>query len=91
MLYEYLIENYIELVKEYKCNIQEYRNTRHFCSEECRQQYKENNWLTLNCDQCGKEFRREKYYIERMKGDKHFCCKECYDQYQRESKYCQNR
>ena len=72
--------------KEYKCNIQEYRNTRHFCSEECRQQYKENNWLTLNCDQCGKEFRREKYYIERMKGDKHFCCKECYDQYQRESK-----
>lgn len=72
--------------KEYKCNIQEYRNTRHFCSKECRQQYKENNWLTLNCDQCGKEFRREKYYIERMKGDKHFCCKECYDQYQRESK-----
>lgn len=72
--------------KEYKCNIQEHRNTRHFCSEECKQQYKENNWLTLNCDQCGKEFRREKYYIERMKGDKHFCCKECYDQYQRESK-----
>lgn len=72
--------------KEYKCNIQEHRNTRHFCSEECKQQYKENNWLTLNCDQCGKEFRREKYCIERMKGDKHFCCKECYDQYQRESK-----
>lgn len=72
--------------KKYKCNKQEHRNTHHFCSEECRQQYKGGNWLTLNCDQCGKEFRRLKYYIDRTKEDKHFCSQECSKQYQKETR-----
>lgn len=69
---EYWTEpNKIKRIKKYKNN---------FCSTECYHQYrskiyKENGFIILTCEQCGKQFEKSKsYHRYAVKHIKHFCC-----------------
>ena len=76
--------------KEYKCNIQEYRNAHHFCSEECKNIYKqkqyEHYYTITTCSYCNKEYEVLTSTYNQSKEGLHFCSRNCSSNYMKETK-----
>ena len=76
--------------KEYSCNYQERNLAHHFCSEECKNIYKqkqyEQYYTTTTCSYCKKEYEVLTSTYNQSKEGLHFCSRECSSFYMKENK-----
>lgn len=76
--------------KEYPCNHQEHSLAHHFCSEECKNIYKqkqyEQYYTIATCSYCKKEYEVLTSTYNQSKEGLHFCSRECSSSYMKETK-----
>mgnify|MGYP003419826214 FL=1 len=76
--------------KEYSCNDQEHTLAHHFCSEECKNIYKqkqhEQYYTTTTCSYCNKEYEVLTSTYNQSKEGLHFCSRKCSSNYMKETK-----
>ena len=76
--------------KEYSCNDQEHTLVHHFCSEECKNIYKqkqhEQYYTTTTCSYCNKEYEVLTSTYNQSKEGLHFCSRKCSSNYMKETK-----
>ena len=76
--------------KEYPCNSQEHGLAHHFCSEECKNIYKqkqyEHYYTTTTCSYCKKEYEVLTSTYNQSKEGLHFCSRKCSSNYMKKNK-----